>query len=473
MRLFYRLDVQIILLFIALLSFSISLTSWLHSRGHLINIVGPYGYLKDQFSMVVPVLRDYETNPAGQDLYALVEVLKQNYGKGFVFMVVDADFNILAQTEVDNTYLEMVRREVDPGYFVVTTSSIEKQIDFILFYRKVPGFPFAGPEGMEQNLIIIPEPWLIDPPKFKPVLFHGLRNHFPVYGWLYGAVILFFVVFIRFRLRPLRRIEAASLALTQNRIPAPIPGKPLPDEVGQLVLAFNTALEKLATTEAARRRMVADIAHELRTPLTNLSGRIEAYEDKLIQDPDALIRFTSSQVKGLTRIVEDLNLLTTFDAGQLELHPERFDLKAEMEHLLAAGSIGPDYQWSLVGEPIEVILDSHRFRQAVNNLITNAVQAKPEGLVLQAEMAASAHGLVIHLADNGPGVSREHLPRLFDRLYRVDQGRAAEIGGSGLGLSIVKSLVEAQQGSVDCELVSGGGLRFTIRFPSSVVAGQS
>jgi signal transduction histidine kinase len=468
-KLLHRLDVQLTLIFVLVLSIAVSITGYIHRRGHLINIVGPFDHFKEQFAGVEADLRNREGEIAVEDFDALVTDLRNKDNEGYLFIIVDEQFNILAETKDPRTYLEMVRPEVEPGTFVVTTSTVEKRYDFILFYRKVPGFSFTANDGVARSLIIIPKPWLIDPPPIRPVLFEGLRNHFNVFGWFYAAVILFFIVFIRYRLRPLRYIEAASLDMT-NRIPPPIPLKTKPDEVGKLVQAFNTALQRLADNEAVRQRMVSDIAHELRTPLTNLSGRIEAYEDHLIEDADALIRFTSEQVNRLKHIVEDLSLLTSFDAGTLELHPERFDLRDELEKLLATGSLGADYQWNLTGDAVEVDLDLYRFRQAMDNLITNAVQAMPRGLIFQVRIAIDADGVTLTLEDNGPGVGEEHLPHLFDRLYRVDSGRADNTGGSGLGLSIVKSLVEAQQGAIACYLSEAGGLGFRICFPRTILA---
>lgn len=457
-----RLDVQLSLIFIAVLSLTVSLTGWLHSRGHLINLVGPGADDQAHLALLEPQIRTWEqgTEPVRALLANLTDTDPER-----MYLVVNERFQLVADTTPDNSYVELVRREPDSDRFVVTTSSIAERFDFILIFHMQSALRFEAPSGEVYHFLAVPKPFLIDAPTIRPVLFMGLRHHLHIYGWVYGVVLVFFVWFIRRRLKPLRAIERAALRLTQGEIPPSVDASPRADEVGQLVAAFNHALDQMKIQEDRRKRMVADIAHELRTPLTTLSGRLEAYQDGLLDDRDALVRFSSTQVAALTRIVEDLSLLSRADAGELRVNPEPVDVGAELSQILEARNPHQDFACDVTTSPVTVPVDRQRFSQIINNLISNALQAKPEGLNMTVDVQDAGDHALIRIEDNGPGVAAEHLPRLFDRLYRVDHGRAREDGGSGLGLSIVKSLVKAHGGRVEAYAGALGGLGIALRLP--------
>ncbi|MBO1322119.1 HAMP domain-containing protein [Acanthopleuribacter pedis] len=467
MKMLHRLDVQLTLIFVAVLSATVSLTGWIHQRGHLINMVGPHFQYDTDLVALEPALRAFEAAPEQSSFDSLLQRLAPMIPADRLLLIVDDRYQVIAETTPENALIELVRKEPDPNFFVVATSSRSERFDFILMFHMLPYREIRGRDRRIYTLLMIPRPFLIDPPEIRPILFEGLRHHFEIFGFFYAGVILFFVVFIRRRLLPLRRIETAAHQLIERHIPPPIETVVRRDEVGRLVQAFNTALEQLAANEAVRKRMVSDIAHELRTPLTVLSGRIEAYQDGLIDDAPGLIQFTAAQIDDLTRIVEDLALLSRFDAGKLELHYSRFPIKAALAEMLRASALGQTFTWKLTGEEHPVFLDRNRFKQIIGNLTRNAVKARGEGLILTITIGLQDGTTVIRFADNGPGVPPESLPLLFERLYRVDAARTADKGGSGLGLSIVKSLVEAQQGSIHCELPPSGGLAFEIRLPSA------
>ena len=459
-----RLDVQLTLIFVAILSMAVSITGWIHQRGHLINLIGPFFELEDHLKVIEPQLRTYEQDEQRPSLQAFLHGLEET-SEELMYLVVNEGFHVVAQTTPEGSMIELVRREPEYEFFVVETSSIEERFDFILIYQMVPALAFTGANDLSFHLIAIPKPRLVDAPVLKPILFEGLRHHFDIFGWFYGFVILFFVLFIRWRLRPLRMIESASHRLTQREIPEPIAVKTRNDEVGQLVSAFNHALTKLAAQEQTRKRMVADIAHELRTPLTNLSGRIEAFQDGILHNAEELIDFTANQVMSLTRIVEDLSLLSRGDAGELTMVPESLDVKDSLENILDENNIGDRYRWQVKGAPGDIDVDPHRFHQIFTNLIANATQEKPEDLEITVHIHHDQNHTNIHFEDNGPGVSNRHLPHLFERLYRVSNHRDSQSGGSGLGLSIVKTLVEAHHGRVRHYHVPSGGLGIELTFP--------
>lgn len=463
-----RLDVQLSLIFVAILSVTVSLTGWIHQRGHFINLVGPHFEYEAELAALETHFPTAPLPVAPEAGTGLLQKLQPHLEPDRVLLLVDETFRLQAQTTPPDSLIELVRKEPDPEYFVVTTSSIEDRFDFILIFHMLPYRMLPRADGTWLYLLLIPRPHLRDVPKFRPILFDGLLHHFEIFGVFYAVVVAFFVLFIRYRLMPLRRIEAAAGDLIAHRLPEPICQPQRHDEVGRLVQAFNAAVARLGENEATRKRMVADIAHELRTPLTNVSGRIEAYQDGLINDHRALIDFTADQIDHLARIVEDLALLNRFDAGELVLQRQVFDLKAALSQRLAVAAFGDRFQWTIAGERCQVVLDPNRLNQMIDNLIANALQAMPSGLVLSLSLApASADEGMVQLtfADNGPGVPAADLPHLFERLYRVDRARGQNSGGSGLGLSIVKSLVCAHGGTLRCFAVEPRGLGFVMLLP--------
>ena len=243
-----------------------------------------------------------------------------------------------------------------------------------------------------------------------------------------------------------------------------------PTEVRQLAHSFNAMAEELEEAERHRRNLTVDIAHELRTPLSNIQGYLEAIKDGLIQPTPETIDTINEQTLHLLRLVKDLRLLARVETGDLRLQLAQ----THVEDLLGSGveairpraeaegvALGLDVQ-----APLPVVdLDGTRIAQAVGNLLENAITHTPEGGSVTVSAHAAANGIEVTVADTGPGIAAEDLPRLFDRFYRADPSRSRSTGGSGLGLTIARRLVEAHGGSIEVKSALGEGSRFTVRLP--------
>jgi two-component system sensor histidine kinase BaeS len=243
------------------------------------------------------------------------------------------------------------------------------------------------------------------------------------------------------------------------------------DEVGRLARAFNTMAETIERNEQQRKAMVSDIAHELRTPLSNVRGYLEAAEDGVVPLDRALVRSLLEDAGLLERLVGDLQQLALADAGMLHLHPEECDVSDLARQVVAAycGSaerLGVDLELS-AAEPVTVQGDPGRLRQALGNLVDNALSYTGEGGRVEVSVRRSGGFVECAVADTGPGIAAEHLPHLFERFYRADPSRSRATGGSGLGLAITKHLVEAHSGAVEVKSTVGKGSVFTIHLPLS------
>jgi two-component system, OmpR family, sensor histidine kinase BaeS len=269
--------------------------------------------------------------------------------------------------------------------------------------------------------------------------------------------------------RPILALTGAAqrMAAGDRAARVPVSGN---DEVSRLGHAFNAMASSIERNEQQRRVMVSDVAHELRTPLSNIRGYLEAGEDGVVPLDRTLIRSLLEETALLERLVSDLQDLALADAGMLRLHPEERDVtelaqQAVAAHRTQAEAAGVSLGLSASGSAIAEV-DPARIRQALGNLVANAVKFTPSGGSVSVSVRGGGEGVELAVTDTGPGISPEHLPHLFDRFYRADPSRSRTTGGSGLGLAITKHLVEAHDGWVGVSSTPGRGSVFTIRLPA-------
>lgn len=243
------------------------------------------------------------------------------------------------------------------------------------------------------------------------------------------------------------------------------------DELGALARSFNRMAQKLAETEERRRELIGDVTHELRTPLANIKSVMEALVDDLLPADPATFHKVEQEVGRLQRLVQDLEALSRAEAGQLLLERQPVDPATLIAD--AAARLQLQYQEKGVGLDVELpaglpAIDGDRWRlmQVLVNLLGNALQYTPEGGQVTVTATYGQGELVVHVADTGIGIGPEHLPHLFERFYRVEKSRSRAGGGSGIGLTIARHLVEAHGGRIWAE--SGGpgqGSTFTFTLP--------
>jgi signal transduction histidine kinase len=256
---------------------------------------------------------------------------------------------------------------------------------------------------------------------------------------------------------------------------------PAKGEFTVLANALNGMAQDLGRAEAFRRNFVADIAHELRTPLSNIRGYLEAVEDGLVS-PDIAIETIKDDAVLLHRLVDDLQELAIADAGALAMvyrvvNPVDLLEKATLSMGSAAGSSGIRIAVERPKEPLpDMVVDSQRIMQVLRNLLENAIVHTGEGGTITVGVESLTAGssssptpadnwIMITVDDAGPGVPEEELDRIFERFHRVDRSRTRATGGSGLGLTISRHLVEAHGGSIHASNRRKGGTRFTIELP--------
>ena len=266
--------------------------------------------------------------------------------------------------------------------------------------------------------------------------------------------------------------EATLLGRTVN-----ITARPL--ESGGVILALLD-LTRLRRLESVRRDFVANVSHELRTPLTIIGG----FAETLVQDdpPEDRRRQFAERILGNTRrmqrIVDDLLDLSRIESGSWTPNPTRVDLAAVAADVIgaardAAGAKGIRLEASVHARAREIWADPTAIRQVLGNLADNAVRHTNTGHVAIFSLLRDDGGVTIGVRDTGSGIAPQHLPRIFERFYRVDPGRSRDEGGTGLGLSIVKHLVEAHGGTVRAESTVGVGTTISVHFPPPAADGAA
>ncbi|MFI0877672.1 sensor histidine kinase [Streptomyces parvus] len=296
--------------------------------------------------------------------------------------------------------------------------------------------------------------------------------------------------------RPLHALTGAAQRMRDGEQPASVPVSG-DDEVGRLAAAFNDMSAHRARLEEQRKAMVSDVAHELRTPLSNIRGWLEAAQDGLADPDPAFVSSLLEEAVLLQHIIDDLQDLAAADAGALRLHPEPVEVRELLgqvaaAHQARAENTGVTLAVTAPAPGPALNADPVRLRQAVGNLVSNAVRHTPEGgrVTLRAYVAgrdasgpyapgpnASEEGcgtavtgggtVVIEVTDTGSGIPADDLPHVFDRFWRAEKSRSRRTGGSGLGLAIVRKLVEAHGGTAEATSAEGEGSTFALRLPGA------
>jgi signal transduction histidine kinase len=254
---------------------------------------------------------------------------------------------------------------------------------------------------------------------------------------------------------PIRQLKKAAAAIANGDLNQRVAVHSR-DELGELGANFNRMAENLAKVETQRRHLAADVAHELRTPLAAVQATLEGMQDGVLPVDEEQVRILYAQTLHLNRLVSDMSLLSTVEAGELKLERQPTDLatllRQAVERLQGQSAqkeitlelqVQADLPW--------VLADPDRITQVLNNLVGNALRYTPQNgkIILSASRSSAAAGMIeATVTDTGSGIDPADLPYVFDRFYRADRSRTRASGGSGLGLAIVRQLVEAHGGRV-------------------------
>ena len=278
-----------------------------------------------------------------------------------------------------------------------------------------------------------------------------------------GAALVLAFLLAETLSRPLRRIRTAAQRLGEGDLQTRV--DPVGDpELRSVARSLNRLAETLEHEEEIRKQTVADLAHELRTPVNGLLARIEAAQDGVLTGPDNLEAMHEEALR-LTRLLDDLARLADAEQPGLLLEKQPLDL-GEVARGTAASfaprfaDAGIDFQLDV--QPVYVEGSGDRLEQVVSNLLSNALRYTPRGgsVVLRVERAGEE--AILDVADTGVGIAPDELRHVFTRFWRGDPSRSRALGGTGIGLAIVRELVRAHEGRVDIDSTLGEGSRFRV-----------
>jgi signal transduction histidine kinase len=265
---------------------------------------------------------------------------------------------------------------------------------------------------------------------------------------------------------PLREMVAAARAMARGDYSRRVTATSR-DEVGELARAFNSMAAELEEVDRARRDLVANASHELRTPIGALQAQLENLADGVEQADAEVVGGLLAQVGRLGDLVQQLLDLSKLESGATPLERSTVRASALLAHVAdewRAGAAERDVRLAVevADSKLALDVDERRLRQVLGNLMANAIRHSPAGgqVVLRAD---GRNGRVLlAVEDEGSGIPPEEAERVFERFYRSDRGRSADVGGSGLGLAIARSIVELHGGSIRVDSSSGSGCRIVV-----------
>jgi histidine kinase len=298
-------------------------------------------------------------------------------------------------------------------------------------------------------------------------------NEVLIFSILAGGVvaILISIWITRVIVKPITELTAVSDRIAAGHYEERVELQSSRDELAQLGDSFNHLAHNLAQAEEMQRRLIGDVTHELRTPLTTIKGSMEGLIDGVVQPNLETFQHLYREADRLQTLVNDLQELSRVEAGVYELNLESTSISS----LVTTVEVRLGQQFSEKGVALDVdiaddlpvvLVDQDRMNQVLLNLTGNALQYTQTGGKVQIKSRQVKKEIWIYVEDNGIGVSEDHLPHIFTRFYRIDKSRSRRYGGSGIGLTIAKHLVEAHGGRIWAESEGlGKGVRFTFTIP--------
>lgn len=270
--------------------------------------------------------------------------------------------------------------------------------------------------------------------------------------------------------RPMRKMVAATQSFSKGDFTVRVPVESY-DELGQLAISFNNMASSLATTETTRRSFTANVSHELRTPMTTIGGFIDGILDGTIPDDkrDHYLKIVSQEIKRLSRLVRSMLNIARIEAGEMQIKPDLFDVNdtvirtvftfeqpLESKHIEVRGL---DYG------KVMVEADPDLIHQVIYNLIENAVKFASEDGFIEIGYTEDDNETSVSIKNSGDGIPKDEIPHVFDRFYKTDKSRSRDKGGAGLGLHIVRSIINLHGGDIVVRSVEGEYCEFIFTIP--------
>lgn len=323
-----------------------------------------------------------------------------------------------------------------------------------------------------------------------------LLNYFGKFGIDYAYLLLssfacfitgFLVLYYFYYVSVMRNINALTEKIRKRFLNNEIPQKYnqleeedgiaiLEERVDFLIESREKELIHFENLDSYRKEYLGNVSHELKTPVFNIQGYVDTLLNGGLEDETInmdYLRRAEKSIDRLINIIDDLETITQLESGGLVLDMDVFDMAnlcKDVYGSLELNAARKNIKLELArkyDKPILVRADKFRIRQVLVNLITNSIKYGQENGTTLVELNYLNDDVVVEISDNGDGIDEKHLPRIFERFYRIDKGRSREQGGTGLGLAIVKHIIEAHDKSIKAESEPGKGTKFTFSLASA------
>lgn len=280
--------------------------------------------------------------------------------------------------------------------------------------------------------------------------------------------LLFGTVMSKRLVSPIARVINTAKAISKGFYSDRIKEKSNTREINQLTVTINDLAENMEKQEILRKRLTGDVAHELRTPLATLQSHLEAMMDGIWPADSERLKSCHEEIVRISKMVGDLEKLARYESENFVLNMDTFDiteLAKRQIHNFESEFLSKGLELKLTGADCRVYADKDKISQVLVNLLSNALKYTPEGGMVVINIQYNDVNTEISVTDNGPGIPGEDLPYIFERFYRADKSRNKLTGGSGIGLTICKSIVLAHGGSINVQSNIGKGTKFTFTIP--------
>ncbi|MDB1688216.1 sensor histidine kinase [Enterococcus casseliflavus] len=291
---------------------------------------------------------------------------------------------------------------------------------------------------------------------------------------MYVAFFAFFVSFIlaswisaRLGL-PLKHVSDFTHQLTRGEYTEKIPQETSIIEINSLIDSLNDLSNQLEKQYGLRKRLTTDISHELRTPLATLKGNIEGMIDGVWKVTPDRLQSCYDEIDRLTRLIGNIELINKIETNYDHLDKSEFDIYKLVESVIenfVSNIEEKKIQVKIYGERVILSADRDKMNQVITNLLGNAIKFTQKEGIIEFSIIKRRENLFLSIKDNGIGIEKDQQFHIFDRFYMADPSRSRSLGGQGIGLAIVKSIVEAHEGSIEVESNLGIGTKFTICLP--------
>ena len=328
-------------------------------------------------------------------------------------------------------------------------------------------FPIQNPTGRILAYLIIAVPL-----QESAVVLKNLRETL-----LIGYPIVLFVLFFLSRsiagrsVFPINSVILAAARITKENLDDRIPLPRHKDEIRILAQTVNDLLDRLRDVVLREKQFTADASHELRTPLSVIKGTLEVLTRKPREREqyEEKIRFVISEVDRMSLLVDQLLELARYESGAMKASVVDIDLPrlvgASFERLRSAAAEKNISLQLTAAEGVHIHADVSMMTSIIENILTNAIKYSPAGQPVEVNVKKEAEKIACSFSDHGSGIAEDHLPKIFDRFYRVDESRTSQVSGKGIGLAIVKRLAHLQHLDITVQSTPAVGTTFTITFP--------